>query len=210
MSSKKLDLLKRHIIKEPFPGSGTHNLSKSTTYQGVIVELVRRTRESVGAAKQVLLHSGPRQTVRIPDTLRRTSCFPRWILNLVVAGYGPTTIRSADGSIYRHAIRPVGQQSKPFSTTSEEDKKIGKQTSLNRQFLGKVAGGRVGPSRVADCVFLQRSNFRAASRQKAQFIEETICQRDIFRLGNAGNDILLYFLSRSAQTSQFVFPILLC
>ena len=47
----------------------------------------------------------------------------QWILNLVVAGFEPTTIRFADGSINRHAIRPVGQLQKPSSTTSEKDKK---------------------------------------------------------------------------------------
>ena len=92
--------------------------------------------------------------------------FSQWILNLVVTGFEPTTIRFADGPINRHAIGPVGPRHKPFSRTSEEDPKIAKRTSLNRQFLGQVAGGRVGSGRVADCVFLQRSNFRAASRQR--------------------------------------------
>ena len=73
--------------------------------------------------------------------------FSQWILNLVVTGFEPTTIRFADGSINRHAIRPVGPRQKPFSSTSEEDPKIAKRTSLNRQFLGQVAGGRVGPGR---------------------------------------------------------------
>ena len=73
--------------------------------------------------------------------------FSQWILNLVVAGFEPTTIRFADGSINRHAIRPVGPRQKPFSTPSEEDAKIAKRTSLNRQFLGQVAGGRAGPGR---------------------------------------------------------------
>ena len=100
--------------------------------------------------------------------------FSQWILNLVVTGFEPTTIRFADGSINRHAIRPVGPRQKPFSSTSEEDPKIAKRTSLNRQFLGQVAGGRAGPGRVADCVFLQRSNFRAASRQKTKLEKKDI------------------------------------
>ena len=70
--------------------------------------------------------------------------FSQWILNLVVTGFEPTTIRFADGSINRHAIRPVGPRQKPFSSTSKEDPKIAKRTSLNRQFLGQVAGGRAG------------------------------------------------------------------
>ena len=87
--------------------------------------------------------------------------FSQWILNLVVTGFEPTTIRFADGSINRHAIRPVGPRQKPFSRTSKEDPKIAKRTSLNRQFLGQVAGGRVGsgrvgPGRVADCVFFTK------------------------------------------------------
>ena len=73
--------------------------------------------------------------------------FSQWILIWVLAGFELTTIRFADGSINRHAIRPVGQPQKPFSNTTEEDEKIAKRKSLNRQFIGQVAGGRVGPGR---------------------------------------------------------------
>ena len=62
--------------------------------------------------------------------------FSQWVLIWVLAGFEPTTIRFADGSINRHAIRPVGQPQKPSSTTTEEDEKIAERKSLNRQFIG--------------------------------------------------------------------------
>ena len=110
-------------------------------------KLVHRTRESVGAAKQFCSKMvRNRQSKTLLHFVERL-IFSQWILNLVVTGFEPTTIRFADGSINRHAIRPVGPQQKPFSSTSEEDPKIAKRTSLNRQFLGQVAGGRVGSGR---------------------------------------------------------------
>ena len=69
----------------------------------------------MGAAKQVLLQS----LVYFVERL----IFSQRILILIVAGFEPTTIRFADGSITRHAIWPVGQLKKPTSTTSEKDKK---------------------------------------------------------------------------------------
>ena len=79
------------------------------------IKLVRRIRESVGAARQVLFQSLVYFVERLILSQR--------ILILVVAGFEPTTIRFADGSIPRHAIWPVGQLQKPSSNTIEKDKK---------------------------------------------------------------------------------------
>ena len=72
------------------------------------------------------------------------------------------------------AATPLGQSAGrdyPFTKPARGSQGSPKQTSLDRQLVGQVAGGRARPGR--DCVFLPRSNFRAASRQKEYFQVES-------------------------------------
>ena len=56
-------------------------------------KLVHRTRESVGAAKQVLLQNGPQKTVQNPDTIHRGFYF-----FTMDSQFGPSGIWSLDHS----------------------------------------------------------------------------------------------------------------